>query len=185
MVALRRRRGLTVFFTGLSGAGKTTLAEALQRRLLEIDARPVRLLDGDVLRRHLSPELGFSKEDRDRHVRRVGYLASEVTACGAIAVCAAIAPYDATRRHVRNLVASLGEFQLVHVATPIDVCERRDVKGLYAKARSGELENFTGVSDPYETPLDADIVVNTTESSVWESCAHIESALRGSGLIQA
>jgi sulfate adenylyltransferase len=174
---------LTVFFTGLSGAGKTTLAEALQGRLREIDARPVRLLDGEVLRHHLSPELGFSKEDRDLHVRRVGYLASEITGCGAIALCAAIAPYDATRRHVRALVELLGSFQLVYVATPIEVCERRDVKGLYARARIGELAHFTGVSDPYEPPRDAEIVVDTTDVSVAETCTRIEAELRGSGLI--
>jgi len=185
MVALNGGQGLTIFFTGLSGAGKTTLAEALQDRLRAIDRRPVRLLDGDVLRRHLSPDLGFSREERDLHVRRVGYLASEITACGAIALCAAIAPYDVTRREARALVESVGTFRLVHVATPIEVCERRDVKGLYAKARSGQLTRFTGVSDPYERPGDAEIVVNATEVTVEEACAQIEAELGATGLIGA
>jgi sulfate adenylyltransferase len=180
---MTRRPGLTIFFTGLSGAGKTTLAAALQDRLCRIDTRPVRLLDGDVLRAHLSPGLGFSKDDRDLHVRRVGYLASEITACGAIALCAAIAPYDATRRYVRGLVNGAGGFQLVYVATPIAVCERRDAKGLYAKARTGQIAHFTGVSDPYERPVDADIVVNTTDLSVAQACAQIEAVLRAGGLI--
>jgi sulfate adenylyltransferase len=185
MVALNGGPGLTIFFTGLSGAGKTTLAQTMRERLRAIDRRHVRLLDGDVLRRHLSPDLGFSREERDLHVRRVGYLASEITACGAIALCAAIAPYDVTRREVRALVEPVGAFRLVHVATPIEVCERRDVKGLYAKARSGQLARFTGVSDPYEPPGDAEIVVNATEMSVEEACAELEAALRAAGLIEA
>jgi sulfate adenylyltransferase len=183
MAALNGSRGLTVFFTGLSGAGKTTLAEALHARLREIDRRPVRLLDGDALCQQLSPELGFSREDRDLHVRRLGYLALEITSCGAIALCAAIAPYDSTRRHVRALVEPVGSFRLVYVATPIAICEQRDRKGLYEKARTGRLELFTGISDPYEPPSDAEIVVNATNGSVEEGRACIEVSLRGSGLI--
>ena len=175
--------GLVVFFTGLSGAGKTTLALALHNRLQMSDTRRVRLLDGEALRTHLSPDLGFSRKERDLHVRRVGYVASEIAACGGIAVCAAIAPYDAARRQIRRIVESQGAFRLVYVATPLDVCERRDVKGLYARARAGEVPNFTGISDPYEPPADADIIVNATETSVGDACAHIEDALRSQKLI--
>lgn len=177
------RKGLTVFFSGLSGAGKTTLVEALAVRLRELDVRSVRVLDGDVLRKQLSPELGFSKEDRDLHVRRVGYLASEITACGAIALCAAIAPYDVTRKHVRALVESVGSFRLVYVSTPITICEQRDVKGLYVRARTGQLPHFTGVSDPYEAPDDAEIVVDTTSTSVGDACGRIETLLRDEALL--
>src|SRR5207253_4722945 len=133
----RARQGLTVFFTGLSGSGKSTIANVLLARLLEMGGRPVTLLDGDIVRRHLSSELGFSKEHRDINIRRVGFVASEITKNGGIALCAPIAPYDATRREVREMVESGGGFVLVHVSTPLEVCEARDRKGLYAKARAG------------------------------------------------
>jgi sulfate adenylyltransferase len=157
-------RGFTVFFTGLSGAGKSTIAEDLCARLREDVGRRVTLLDGDVVRRHLSSDLGFSREERDRNVLRIGYVAAEITAHRGIAVCAPIAPYDEARREVRGLVESGGGFVLVHVATPLGVCERRDRKGLYARARAGMLPQFTGISDPYEVPTDADVVVDTEQS---------------------
>ena len=185
MVSLNGRSGLTIFFTGLSGAGKTTLAEALQTKLGEVDARPVRLLDGDVLRRSLSSELGFSREHRDLHVVRVGHVAAEVTACGAIALCAVIAPYETARTRVRAMVEALGTFVLVHVSTPLEVCEQRDVKGLYAKARAGQLTQFTGISDPYEVPHNADFVIDTTDTDPGETTRHLISQLAHKGCLVA
>jgi len=176
-------RGLTIFFTGLSGAGKTTLAEALCVRLPQIDPRVVRLLDGDRVREHLSPGLGFSKPDRDLHVQRVGFIASEITACGGIAICAAIAPYDDARRGVRALVEGVGAFVLIYVATPLDICERRDVKGLYARARAGQIQAFTGVSDPYEAPADAEIVLDAARRSVSATVDDLLGQLASRGLI--
>ncbi len=167
----RHKQGFTVFFTGLSGSGKSTIAKALLVKLLEMGGRPVTLLDGDLVRKHLSSELGFSKEHRDLNILRIGYVASEITKNGGIAVCAPIAPYDSVRRGVRNMIAPLGGFMLVHVATPIEVCEERDRKGLYAKARAGIIKEFTGISDPYEEPADADVVIDTTEVSP-EQAAH-------------
>ena len=156
----RARQGFTVFFTGLSGAGKSTLANALAVKLLERGGRPVTLLDGDLVRRNLSTELGFSRQHRDLNIRRIGWVASEVTRHGGVALCAPIAPYDALRKEVRALVSPHGGFVLVHVATEIAVCESRDRKGLYAKARAGLLPGFTGISDPYETPADAELVLD-------------------------
>jgi len=154
--------GVVVFFTGLSGAGKSTIARALEAKLLE-EGRRVTLLDGDIVRQHLSSELGFSKEHRDLNIRRIGYVAAEVARHGGIAICAPIAPYDATRKAVRRMVEEAGgRFILVHVSTPIEVSEARDTKGLYAKARAGVLQGFTGVNDPYEVPEDAEI---TTDGS--------------------
>jgi sulfate adenylyltransferase len=161
----RGRQGFTVFFTGLSGAGKSTIANVLAVRLSEIGGRVVSLLDGDLVRRHLTSELGFSKAHRDLNVRRIGFVASEVTRCGGAALCAAIAPYDEARRGVRAMIQASGGFVLVHVATPISICEARDRKGLYAKARAGTLEHFTGISDPYEVPTDAEIVIDATNTT--------------------
>jgi len=156
----RARQGFTVFFTGLSGAGKSTLANALAVKLLERGGRPVTLLDGDLVRKNLSSELGFSREHRDLNIRRIGWVASEVTRHGGVALCAPIAPYDGLRKEVRGLVSPHGGFVLVHVATEIAVCESRDRKGLYAKARAGLLPGFTGISDPYEAPADAELVLD-------------------------
>jgi sulfate adenylyltransferase len=157
-----RPEGFTVFFTGLSGAGKSTLAKALMARLLELGGQRVTLLDGDIVRKHLSGELGFSKEHRDINVRRIGYVASEITKHGGIAICAPIAPYRETRTYVREMVEAFGDFLEVYVATPIEVCETRDCKGLYAKARAGVIKDFTGVSDPYEVPEAPEVVVDTS-----------------------
>jgi sulfate adenylyltransferase len=157
----RARQGLTVFFTGLSGSGKSTLASGLQARLLE-RGRPVTMLDGDLVRRNLSSELGFSREHRDLNIRRIGFVAAEVTKHGGVAICAPIAPYDATRKEARQLVEAHGAFVLVHVSTPLEVCEARDRKGLYAKARAGLVKEFTGISDPYEPPDDAELVIDTS-----------------------
>ena len=139
---------MTVFFTGLSGSGKSTIANALLVKFLEFGGRPVTLLDGDLVRKNLSSELGFSKEHRDINIRRIGYVASEITKNGGIAVCAPIAPYDGVRKDVRAMIEPVGGFMLVHVDTPLEVCEQRDRKGLYAKARAGIIKEFTGISDP-------------------------------------
>lgn len=179
----RSRQGMTVFFTGLSGSGKSTIASALLVKLLEIGGRPVTLLDGDLVRKHLSSELGFSKEHRDLNIRRIGFVAAEITKNGGIAVCAPIAPYDATRREVRRMVEAGGGFVLVHVATPLDVCEARDRKGLYAKARAGVLKEFTGISDPYEEPADADIVIDTTSITPEEAAQDVLLHLEREGYI--
>ena len=173
----RSRQGFTVFFTGLSGSGKSTIANVLLVKFLEMGGRPVTLLDGDLVRKNLSKELGFSKEHRDINIRRIGYVASEITKNSGIAICAPIAPYDAVRKDVRMMVQPLGGFILVHVATSIEVCEQRDRKGLYAKARAGIIKEFTGVSDPYEKPVDADLVVDeklTAEEAAQQIVLHLE-----------
>jgi sulfate adenylyltransferase len=157
-------KGFTVFFTGLSGAGKSTTANVLADQLHEL-GRSVTVLDGDAVRKHLSRELGFSREHRDLNIRRIGFVAAEITRHGGACICANIAPYDAARREARAMVEARGGFVLVHVATPISVCEARDSKGLYARARSGLLPEFTGVSDPYETPADAEITIDTSTTS--------------------
>jgi sulfate adenylyltransferase len=179
----RAQQGFTVFFTGLSGSGKSTIANALLVKLLEMGGRPVTMLDGDLVRKNLSSELGFSKEHRDLNIRRIGYVASEITKAGGIAICAPIAPYDNTRRHVRGLVDANGGFVLVHVATPLEVCESRDRKGLYAKARAGLIPEFTGVSDPYEEPADAEITIDTSAYSPEEAANQIFLYLERLGYI--
>jgi sulfate adenylyltransferase len=181
----RSRQGFTVFFTGLSGSGKSTIANVLLAKLLELGGRTVTMLDGDLVRKHLSSELGFSKEHRDINIRRIGFVASEVTKHGGIALCAPIAPYDHTRQDVRDLVQTGGGFILVHVATPIEVCEERDRKGLYAKARAGIIKEFTGISDPYEEPTDAELTIDTTTSSPEESAERIIGYLQGEGYLPA
>ena len=179
----RHKQGFTVFFTGLSGSGKSTIANALMVKLLEMGGRPVTLLDGDLVRKHLSSELGFSKEHRDLNIQRIGWVASEITKNGGIAICAPIAPYDHTRQVVRSMIEPVGGFDLVHVATPLEVCEQRDRKGLYAKARAGEIKEFTGISDPYEEPLDAEIVIDTTRLRPSEAAQQIILHLEAQGFI--
>ncbi len=179
----RRAQGFTVFFTGLSGAGKSTLANVLLVHLLELGGRSVTLLDGDLVRKHLSSELGFSKEHRDLNIRRIGYVASEITKSGGIALCAPIAPYDSVRKDVRAMIAPVGGFVLVHVATPLGVCEQRDRKGLYAKARAGILAQFTGISDPYESPADAELTVDTTDADPDEAARKILKYLAAEGYL--
>jgi len=159
----RHKQGFTVFFTGLSGSGKSTIANALLVKLLENGGRNVTLLDGDKVRKNLSSELGFSREHRDLNITRIGYVASEITKNGGIAICAPIAPYAATRKIVRDTIEPVGGFLEIHVATPLEVCEERDRKGLYAKARAGIIKEFTGISDPYEEPENPEMVINTTE----------------------
>jgi len=179
----RHKQGVTIFFTGLSGSGKSTIANVLLTKFLEMGGRPVTLLDGDLVRKHLSSELGFSKEHRDINIRRIGYVASEITKNGGIAICAPIAPYDATRKHVRQMIEPYGGFILVHVATSVEVCEQRDRKGLYAKARAGILKEFTGISDPYEVPADAEVTINTGELSPEEAAQEIILHLEREGFI--
>ena len=179
----RASQGLTVFFTGLSGSGKSTIANALLVKLLERGGRAVTMLDGDLVRKHLSSELGFSKEHRDINIRRIGYVASEITKHGGIAICCPIAPYDATRQEVRRMVEPHGGFLLVHVSTPIDVCEARDRKGLYAKARAGIVKEFTGVSDPYEAPADAVLAIPTTDSTPEQAAEQVLDLLVREGYL--
>jgi sulfate adenylyltransferase len=179
----RLEQGFTVFFTGLSGSGKSTIANALLVKLLEKGGRPVSILDGDLVRKHLSSELGFSKEHRDINIRRIGYVASEVTKHGGIAICAPIAPYDSIRREVRQMIEPYGGFILVHVATSLEECERRDRKGLYAKARAGILQQFTGISDPYEEPADVSITIRTEGSTPEKDAEQVLDYLHAEGYL--
>jgi sulfate adenylyltransferase len=181
----RADQGFTVFLTGLSGSGKSTIANALLVKLLQMEGRPVTFLDGDLVRRHLSSELGFSRQHRDINIRRIGFVAAEITKHGGIAICAPIAPYDATRKDVRSMVEVHGGFLLVHVATPIEICEQRDRKGLYAKARAGIIPEFTGVSDPYEEPFDAELSIDTTAATPEEAANQIIRRLEGDGYLVA
>jgi sulfate adenylyltransferase len=179
----RHKQGVTIFFTGLSGSGKSTIANVLMTKFLETGGRPATMLDGDLVRKNLSSELGFSKEHRDINIRRIGYVASEITKNGGIAICAPIAPYDATRKYVRQLIEPYGGFILVHIATTVEVCEQRDRKGLYAKARAGILKEFTGISDPYEVPADAELTINTGDLSPEEAAQEIILHLEREGFI--
>ena len=167
------RQGFTVFLTGLSGAGKSTIAKILYSRFLEIGKRPVSLLDGDIVRRNLSSNLSFNKEDRDTNVRRIGFVASEITKNRGIAICAPIAPYETTRREIRRTIEAHGGFIEVHVATPLAVCEKRDRKGMYAKARAGLITGFTGVDDPYEEPGQPELRIDTTDLSPNEAAQEV------------
>jgi len=179
----RHRQGFTVFFTGLSGAGKSTIANVLLVKFLEMGGRPVTLLDGDIVRKNLSSELGFSKEHRNINIRRIGYVASEITKNRGIAICAPIAPYDEVRGQVRKMIEPLGGFILVFADTPLDVCEQRDRKGLYAKAREGIIKEFTGISDPYEKPTDAEVVIDTTEFTPEEAAQQVLLHLEREGYV--
>ena len=181
----RAEQGFTVFFTGFSGSGKSTIANALMVKLMEMGGRPVTLLDGDVVRKNLSSELGFSKEHRDLNIRRIGYVASEITKNRGIAICAPIAPYSTTRRAVREDIESFGAFIEVHVATSIEECERRDRKGLYKLARAGKIKEFTGISDPYDIPENPELRIETENTEV-DNCAHqVILKLESMGLIKA
>lgn len=177
----RSRRGVVVFCTGLSGSGKSTLARDLRDALLERGDRTVSLLDGDLVRQLLSAGLTFSREDRDLNIARIGYVATEVARHGGIAICAPIAPYAAARAGVRRMVSEVGDFILVHVSTPLEICEARDLKGLYAKARSGVIGSFTGISDPYEEPEDADVVIDSSIVSRGDAVAAVLAHLTRGG----
>jgi sulfate adenylyltransferase len=180
----RRQRGLVVFFTGLSGSGKSTIARGVADVLKETGERTVTLLDGDVVRRHLSKGLGFSAADRDTNVRRIGWVAAEVGRHGGVALCCPIAPYHVSRTAARRFATEAGaDFVLVHVATPLAECERRDRKGLYAKARAGEITGMTGIDDPYEPPVDANIVIDTTELKIGEAVTTVLRHLGANGWI--
>ncbi len=179
----RNRQGFTLFFTGLSGSGKSTLAKIIYGKLVEGGRRPATLLDGDIVRQNLSSELGFSKAHRDLNIRRIGYVASEITKNGGIAICAPIAPYRETRRAVREMIEDRGAFIEVYVATPLEVCEARDRKGLYAKARKGLIPEFTGISDPYEVPERAELTINTADVSPMEAAQEIYLYLLKEGYI--
>ncbi len=178
-----RKQGFTVFFTGLSGAGKSTIAKILYARFLEIGDRPVTLLDGDIVRQNLSSELSFSREHRDVNVRRIGFVASEITKNRGIAICAPIAPYAATRFEIRKIIENYGGFAEVYVSTPLEVCEKRDRKGMYAKARAGLIQGFTGVDDPYEMPQEPEVWLDTTNMSPDESAREIMLYLQQNGYI--
>jgi len=180
----RHKQGVTIFCTGLSGAGKSTIAQILYSRFLEMGGRPVTLLDGDIVRLNLSNELGFSKEHRDINVRRIGFVASEITKNRGIAICAPIAPYSETRRQIRRLIENYGGFVEVYVATPLEVCEGRDRKGLYAKARAGLLKGFTGVDDPYQTPESPEVFIDTTDMTPDEAAQEVLLYLERAGYIK-
>jgi adenylylsulfate kinase len=183
-VGAAQHTGFTVWLTGLSGAGKSTIGHALAAEL-ERRGRRVEVLDGDVVRAHLSKGLGFSHEDRDTNIERIGWVASRLTRHGAAVVVAAISPYDATRRKVRGWVEEHGSFVEVWVKAPVEECARRDVKGLYAKAFAGEITQFTGVDDPYETPDDAEVIADTVTLSPDESVALVLAELERIGAIPA
>ncbi|MEX0599360.1 MAG: bifunctional sulfate adenylyltransferase/adenylylsulfate kinase [Rhodothermales bacterium] len=180
----RHQQGLTVFFTGLSGSGKSTIANAVMHKIMEITGKPVTLLDGDVVRTNLSLGLDFTREGRSTNIRRIGFVAAEITRHAGTAVCAPIAPYEADRTSNRELISALGGYVEVYVDAPIEVCESRDVKGLYAKARAGIIKEFTGVSDPYEVPSTPDVVCRTNEETIEESANSVIAALLDLGYLQ-
>jgi len=177
------KQGFCIWLTGLSGAGKSTIAEALTALLME-RGRQVTILDGDVVRTHLSKGLGFSREDRDTNIRRIGFVAAEIVRHRGVVICAAVSPYQTTRSEVRATVGH-DQFILVFVDTPLEECERRDPKGMYAKARQGAVKNFTGLDDPYERPADADLVLDTIQSSPMGNALEILAELIGKGFLSA
>lgn len=181
----RNKQGFNVFFTGLSGSGKSTIANVLLTKLLELGGRPITILDGDLVRKNLSSELGFSKEHRDINIRRIGFVAAEIVKHRGIAICAPIAPYDNIRKEVRAMCEPHGGFILVFVATSVEECEKRDRKGLYAKARAGIIKEFTGISDPYDVPDDAEVVIDTLELTAEEAAQEIFLRLEKEGYIGA
>jgi sulfate adenylyltransferase len=176
------QQGFALFFTGLSGSGKSTIAQAVLARLLETSSRPVTVLDGDEVRRHLSKGLGFSREDRNANITRIGYVASEVVRHGGIAICAPIAPYAEARTEARQLVQSHGTFVEIHVSTPLEVCEARDRKGLYAAARAGKIKGFTGIDDPYETPASPELRIDSSTMAVASAVDQVFEWLRSRDL---
>jgi sulfate adenylyltransferase len=181
----RSRRGLVIFLTGLSGSGKSTISRAVHDLLLERGDRTVTSLDGDVVRHHLSKGLGFSRQDRETNIARIGWVAAEVSRHHGVALCSPIAPFDSTRQQVREMVdAAGGGFVLIHVSTPLEECERRDRKGLYAKARAGVIPEFTGISSPYEVPADADLSVDTTGRDLDECVDEVMALLRDAGWLE-
>jgi len=179
----KEKRGFTIFFTGLSGSGKSTIANALLVKLLEHGRRPVTLLDGDIVRINLSSELGFSREHRDLNIQRIGFVASEITKNGGIAICAPIAPYENVRKYNRELISKGGNYIEVHVSTPIEMCEKRDVKGLYAKARKGIIKGFTGIDDPYEIPVNPELRIDTSNISQEEAVQQVFIYLENEGYL--
>ncbi|MBX6320951.1 MAG: bifunctional sulfate adenylyltransferase/adenylylsulfate kinase [Rhodospirillaceae bacterium] len=180
----RHRQGFTVFFTGLPSSGKSTIANALRVKLLENGGRRVTLLDGDIVRKNLSSELGYSREHRDLNILRIGFVAAEITKNGGVAICAPIAPYRVTRRKVREMIEAVGGFVEVHVATPVEECERRDRKGLYAKARAGLIKGMTGVDDPYEAPERPEVVIDTQALTPQLAAQRILVKLESMGFIR-
>jgi len=175
--------GLTIFLTGLSGAGKTTLAQMMAVKLAGNRGRKTTVLDGDEVRHYLAQELGFSKEHREINVRRVGFVAGEITKHGGIAICALIAPYAAGRQKNRHLINKHGGYVEVYVSTPLTVCEMRDSKGLYAKARQGLIQQFTGLSDPYETPENPELIIDTSKLGPEEAVDQIINYLKKEGYV--
>lgn len=180
----RDKQGFTIFFTGLSGSGKSTVAKVVLGKFLEMGGRPVTLLDGDIVRKNLSSELGFSKAHRDLNIKRIGFVASEITKNGGIAICAPIAPYEKVRQYNRGLISKVGGYIEVYISTPIEVCEKRDRKGLYAKARAGIIKNFTGIDDPYEKPKNPEIRLDTSNMSPEEAAQEILLYLEKKGYIK-
>lgn len=177
------RRGFTLFMTGLSGAGKSTISERLMATIQKDYGRPVTILDGDIVREMLSSGLTFSRADRELNIRRIGYVAGEVTRHGGICICAAIAPFRSARDEARARISQLGSFFEIHIATPLAVCEQRDPKGLYKKARKGEIKGFTGIDDPFEAPEKPELHLDTSQYSVDESVDRILSLPKAQGLL--